>query len=98
MTTPCDCCAEIRLAEQELGPLQTKRPIWIMVEDGDVFDGHQGSWADCFFSNAFEGAIQQYCEDQGWKYVIREMTDEELTEYPEAVDFQKWLLETYGEV
>ena len=73
-----------------------KRPIWIVVEDS--FEGHQGHWADCFFSNAHEREIRAYLEDENKSFVIREMTDEEIALYPEAVEFQKWLMETYGEV
>lgn len=97
MIAPCDCCADIRRAEAELGSLQTKRPIWIEVEGGDLFEGHQGHWVDCFFSNATESLIREHCFDVGWKYTIREMTDGEIAQYPEAVETQKWLLETYGE-
>lgn len=75
-----------------------KRPIWIEIEDGNVFSGHQGHWADCFFANATEATIRDYAEENDWQIIITEFTDQELVDYPEAVEFQKWLMETYNEV
>jgi len=91
----------------------TTKPLWIKVCDGHLFEGHQGHWADCFFSNSTREQIElylnsdrerdqwnndkearSYCE---WHWEIREMTDEELAKFPEALEFQKWLLEEYGE-
>lgn len=75
-----------------------KKPIWIEVEGGDLFSGHQGHWMDCYFANGIESEIRSFCEDNNWQYTICEMTDEELTEHSEAVGIQKCLMETYGEV
>lgn len=80
------------------------KPLWIIVDDGDTFEGHQGHWADCFFSNATRGAIEAFLNEPGTiheqgvccKYVIREMTDDELTKYPEAVEFAQSLIDEYG--
>jgi len=80
------------------------RPLWIVVEDGDIFEGHQGHWADSFFSNATRAAIQGFLDEPGTihhgtcKYVIREMTDEELSKHPEAIEFAEWLIQEYGEL
>ena len=82
------------------------RPLWIIVDDGDTFEGHQGHWADCFFSNATRAAIQGFLDDPGTihgpgeycKYIIREMTDDELAKHPEALEFAQHLIEEYGEV
>lgn len=41
------------------------RPIWITVEDGDVFEGHQLHWANCFFSNATRPAIESFLNTPG---------------------------------
>ncbi len=91
-----------------------KRPLWIRVdatnpktgllEEGAVFEGHQGHWADCFFSNSFRRMIEWSITndppftDPGVTTVIREMTDEELIKYPEAVKFCEWLMNEYGEI
>lgn len=77
------------------------RPIWITVEDGDVFEGHQLHWANCFFSNATRPAIESFLNTPGavdseltytpeaecLKYTIREMTDEEVDQYPGLREF-----------
>jgi hypothetical protein len=80
-----------------------KKPYWIKVgltDETNEFEGHQGHWADCYFSNSTYKAIMWYLrgplmENTGWE--IREMTDEELKQYPEALEFQKFLIEEYGE-
>lgn len=89
------------------------KPLWIIVDDGHVFEGHQLHWANCFFSNAVRASIEAFLNEPGaahspderlhaadacCKYVIREMTDEELAKYPEAVEFCKQLVEEYGEM
>lgn len=77
-------------------------PIWITVDGGNTFEGHQGHWADCFYSNAMRANIEQYgtgvVERSEETIEIREMTDEELKKYPEAVEFQLFLLNQYGEI
>jgi hypothetical protein len=78
------------------------KPIWIIVDDGDVFEGHQGHWADCFFSNATKNQILSALERESFfgeivPFEIREMTDEEIAKYPEAIDFEKSLIKEYGE-
>lgn len=82
--------------------MQTK-PFWIIVENGDLFEGHQGHWADCFFSNATIDTIKAALDGKALfgekvEYEIREMTDEEIQKYPESIDFTNWLKEEYGEV
>ena len=77
-------------------------PIWILLDDGDTFEGHQLHWADCFFSNASRREIENAvaCDDLMMgpvKLTIREMTDEEVAKYPEAVEFEKQLINQYGE-
>lgn len=80
-----------------------KNPIWIVVDGGETFEGHQGHWADCCFSNATESAIRFALDDgeifqcERCVYEIREMTDEEVAKYPEALEFRETLLKRYGE-
>ena len=90
------------------------RPIWIRVdainpetglnEEGAVFEGHQGHWADCFFSNSFRRMIEWGIKsetpftDPGVTVIIREMTDEDFINNPEALTFCDWLMEEYGEI
>ncbi len=81
-----------------------KNPIWIIIDNGNVFEGHQGHWADCFFSNAYESAIRHVLENDELfpgcgleDFEIREMTDEELKKYPEAILVRERLLIEYGE-
>ena len=85
-----------------LADLLNKNPIWIIVDDGNVFEGHQGHWADCFFSNATESAIRSALEDKTFfgskeSFVIREMTDEELERYPEMLAYREDLFKRYGD-
>ena len=89
-----------------LTDLLNKNPIWISVDNGDIFEGHQGHWADCFFSNSFERQIRQSLDNDNFfqtgdepkpSYVIREMTDEELMKFPDALEFREYLLKQYGE-
>ena len=87
---------------KELAARLNKNPIWIIVDDGNVFEGHQGHWADCFFSNATESAIRAALEDKTFfgskeKFVIREMTDEELERYPEMLAYREDLFKRYGD-
>lgn len=74
-----------------------KNPIWIVVDQGAVFEGHQGHWADCFFSNATRSQIEDFCNSEGWGCEIREMTDEEVAKYQGIVAFVENLYTQYGE-
>lgn len=51
--------------------------MWIIVDDGEVFEGDELHWADCFFSNASEDAVRRFCKEQGWKCVILPDTRED---------------------
>ena len=83
------------------------RPLWISVEGGGAFEGHQLHWANCFFSNATKREIERFLvrpgvinnefPDEVSKYEIRAMTEEELAKYPEAMEFCKELIKEYGE-
>lgn len=83
-----------------------KKPYWIRVgftPETHIFEGHQLHWANCFFSNATYAEIKYSLENntlfsvQVDEWEIREMTDEELIQYPEAVEFQHQLMIEYGE-
>lgn len=71
-------------------------PLWIIVDDGDLFEGHQGHWADCFFSNAEQSVILQYCLENGYTVTFRQMTDEEVVKFPEAVKAAALIEKRYG--
>jgi len=47
--------------------------FWIIIRDDDclMFEGHEGHFADCFFSNAYPGVILDWCEENGWQCDIR---------------------------
>ena len=68
-----------------------KKPIWIVVDGGDFFEGNQLHWADCFFSNACQSVIEDFCESEGCTVEIRDMTDEEIARFPEIVAFVEQL-------
>ena len=89
---------------KEMADRLNKNPIWIVVDNGDTFEGHQAHWADCFFSNAIESTIRHVLETEALfpgmdksVFQIREMTDEELEKFPEAIPFREVLLKRYGE-
>lgn len=75
-------------------------PIWITVDGGDLFEGHQGHWADTFFSNVTEAEIIRASKEDPFfrdcKIEIRPMTAEELERHPEAIEFRKFLITEYG--
>jgi hypothetical protein len=72
-----------------------KTPIWIILEN--LFEGHQGHFADCYFSNATESLIREFAKAEGVKIEIRPMTKEELNRWPEAAGFSAALKKEYGE-
>lgn len=45
--------------------------MWIIVEAGDVFEGNEKHWADCFFTNVSELTVRDFCKANGWKVEIR---------------------------
>ena len=42
----------------------------IIVENGDMFDGTREQFMDCFFSNADNEEIKDWCMQHGWKLKI----------------------------
>ena len=76
-------------------------PVWIKVgEDGDIFEGHQLNWANCFFSNALPELVEAFIigEFPNSKFTIVPMTKEQLEEYPEAVEYFEELIDRYGDL
>lgn len=71
-------------------------PMWIIIDDGETFEGHQGHFANTFFTNATRESIEEFCDGEGFKLQTREMTPQELLMYPEAIDFEKYLHMEYG--
>jgi len=95
--TCCTTCnGHKAFVENMIKARRCQPPAYIIAENGDMFEGHQGQWADCFFTNATRAAIEDYLKDEKVEYVIRDMTPEELVRMPEAIIFHKWLLERYG--
>lgn len=65
--------------------------MWIIVEDGEVFEGNEKHWGDCFFSNVNEEAIRNFCESHGWKVTISDTEpelDKQLAKLAEMTDDQ----------
>jgi len=46
----------------------------ILVEEGEMFDGTREQFADCFFSNADDKQITDWCFDNGWSLKINGKT------------------------
>ena len=42
----------------------------ILVENGDIFDGSREEFMNCFFSNADDEEISDWCFDQGYSLKI----------------------------
>lgn len=47
---------------------------WIIVENGDMFEGTRGQFMDCFFSNANDEEIKKWCLENKWNLKIDEET------------------------
>jgi hypothetical protein len=43
---------------------------WIIVENGDIFEGTREQFMDCFFSNGDDEEIIDWCFDNGYKLKI----------------------------
>lgn len=99
------CCSKCNtskaVVENAITAGRCSPPAWIIIDDGHVFEGTQAHWANCFFSNATRKEIKRSFNEMDMlknrKCEIRDMTDEEILKWPDAVLFHKWLLETYGE-
>lgn len=44
--------------------------MWIVVENGDIFEGNEDHWADCFFTNVSEETVREFCKNHNLKVVI----------------------------
>lgn len=60
---------------------------WIKVENGDVFEGHQLHWVNCFLVDEELDNIKAWCFENDWKIEVSEMTEEQLEKYPEIIMF-----------
>jgi len=45
--------------------------LYILIEDGDLFDGTQDQFRDCFFDNANANEILDWAAKQGYRCDIR---------------------------
>lgn len=44
--------------------------IGYLIDDGDTFEGTVEQFRDCFFSNADEDTVRQWCESQNMKLEV----------------------------
>ncbi|HET6226036.1 MAG TPA: hypothetical protein VFF27_07135 [Bacteroidia bacterium] len=58
------------LSINDLPKLEESNDDRILVENGDMFDGSRDQFADCFFSNATNEQISDWCRDNDWKLSI----------------------------
>ncbi len=42
----------------------------ILIDNGDMFEGSRGQFTDCFFTNATNEQIADWCFDNGWSLTI----------------------------
>jgi hypothetical protein len=43
---------------------------WILVENGDMFEGTREQFQNCFFTNAYDSEIEDWCRQEGWSLKI----------------------------
>jgi hypothetical protein len=63
--------------------------MWITVEDGELFEGDENHWADCFFSNVTEENIRDFCKQYGWSVKIENISRRDKAETYDH-DFTDW--------
>lgn len=44
----------------------------ILVANGDMFDGSRDQFRDCFFSNAYDWQIKNWCAREEWSLTIKD--------------------------
>ena len=77
-----------------------ENPLWIVVDDGMTFCGHQGHWANLYTDDATHDSIVHTLtqgELSGCGYEIRRMTDVEVKRWPAALEFREYLISKFGE-
>lgn len=69
--TPIIEALEVYLGIRKPKPEYEKRPnLYIVVEDGEIFEGNEEQWAECFFSDVTEEAVREFCEENGWSVTV----------------------------
>jgi hypothetical protein len=58
--------------------MEEKETDIIILEDGEMFEGTREQFRDCFFNNAYDNVIYDWCKEQDIKLIIR---DEKLIGY-----------------
>ena len=43
---------------------------WILVDNGDMFEGTREQFMDCYFSNADDYQITEWCRENEWSLTI----------------------------
>jgi len=54
----------------------------IIVDDGHTFEGKLCHWRDCFFDNANEETIRNFCKKMGWEVEFIDMKNHDLLPCP----------------
>jgi hypothetical protein len=52
--------------------------LWLVIDNGDTFEGTIAMFRDCFFDNAYVNTIQDWCEENDMKLEIQVKTKEEI--------------------
>lgn len=50
--------------------------MWVIIQDGEVFEGTLGSFCDCFGFNPNEEGVKWFCNDNQYYYKILTDVDE----------------------
>lgn len=58
---------------------------WVKIDDGETFEGSISMFRDCFFDNASEESIADWCDEQGYKLEISNRSIEEVKQWNEDV-------------
>jgi hypothetical protein len=48
-----------------------KKIAWIIIDNGDTFEGTEGQFRDTYFDNVTVEGILDFCEERGWKVEIQ---------------------------
>ena len=58
---------------------------WIIIDDGDTFEGTPEQFEDCFFSNADNETIMDWAEKMNSSCIILEYPEEKMKNFVEKV-------------
>lgn len=61
--------------------MKTETVRWVKIDDGEVFEGTIAMFRDCFFDNASEETIADWCFDREFKLEIIDRPVDEVKQW-----------------